>query len=418
MAILDELLLSILSGATGVQSPALGRLADERAQARSLGISVEDLRKRQREQFEIQQQKQAAELAALNAGVKSATRENDLADAAITAKTGFRPGEGQQDLTLLADPARPGVARTFQGSFEDLAASARAGGTPLTPGLYTTDRGRTREELAGEFDFNRAEADRLREIDEQIFERGVKMATQEREDERTRQAEDRLQIDRAQLGVAEEAERRKREYTDLHMQHLQLQMEKLRESGKPELSDGQAMQMAYNILGDEIDVDDEDAGLDVASLARDLKAYYADPSGGFANTRRAIQDSFDKYEDRGRRGDFGDAEIARQGVQLPPDLQRPEPQPEPPKPLPAVPARQGEPNPQALDPNNPLRDLLGGNPDVNAAIHEAALTEDQQRFEAQIRHLLSMGIPEDEWPENLKLFAEVVRNPGQGRGLK
>jgi len=423
----QDFLRSLLEGFAGGQVPAIQAAREEEQLAQSMGIDVEELRKRRKAESDRAAQKELLELT--DRQIAQAKQLGDLRNESgrLEALTGLAKGEGLDALTQFL-PSKEGNEQTFQGTFDDLVSKRQTSGKDLLPGLYRTTPAKTREDVAAEIELER-------DLGDTAFEQSLQAATSEREERRTDLTEDRLDLDRERLNLSKEIEARHERYTNKSIEFLGEKMLRLKEEGRPSLSDGQAMQMAFQVMNEIGDPEDPDFMDDVAAWARDLKSSYqshATPGGlGFDDhdrLRGTLRDTMRKMEERqaasGRSvqdfvGDVDDTSF-EDDRQFDDGVPQSEAFSQPPKeepPMPSLPARDGAGDPRWADPDISFVDLIGANPEVNTAIEKQMQQEDLEFYQSQIRHLMALGYKEEDLPDNLKTFIELIRDPKKGPGL-
>ena len=407
-----------LDFAAGMGGVNLGQI---RAQQERLRLQAEAERR--------QQELAVFEMAQRQAEIEELNRKAEGEAAEVYGRTGLRKDETFSDLTQFTaaqspEEVRAAMAKVPGAKLSNLETLA-PGADRSRPGVYLNQPAQSAME---------ANASLLQEeADQKLFRDIAGKEAEAANQKRTldlRQSE--LDLSGERFAYDKGPGRAPTEYQRKQMERIDADLGRLGQEGKGKISTGQAMGIAWSILGDEIDSDDTSEMYKVTELAHQIEGYYN--SRGSAVARQVLEENVARFE--ARRKGFTDTELEDSGSGNLPDaieksfqqsgeVQRGQPAGKLPEVLsqPHMPAIEGEQDERWMQklPNGdwevPLRDLIGGNPQVNKMIQRNEMNADGKRLETQARHLASLGIPEDEFTEDIKAFLEAIRNPESVQGL-
>lgn len=333
--------------------------------------------------------------------MQEVSRKFEEEDAVKTAAAGFRRGEM---ITQFTAPG--GQQSTVVGTSPE--AQAKQG---FRPGLYQEQP--TQDEAY-------AEVMRQDELNKQTME-----LNQQQFDNRGKQVtENRLQ---SELNLDRQREQRNQEMSSKTMNLLDEKIRIAKESGLGKLTIEQARDIVSDLYQDSdmFDADDPDSAFAQVSLIEKVQEWYNNPE---SRSRLGAAVAIAKMDQRhsSKKVFTDDQSPGSKGAQLGPDVealsrlmgeesgQRPQAPPY----APILPAKNGVPDPRALDMSVSFHQLIGADPEVQGAIQGAEMKQDGEEMQAAVRNLMATGVPEVEWHPALLAFVEAMRNPDRLKGLQ
>jgi len=388
----------------------------EEAMARSLGLNSRkelyaELARREQEAFKLSQEQLRLNMAeqaqkleddrATAARADTKFKQEQLTrDAEIAARTGLAPGESLEPLTQFTSASDPSRVQTFRG---EVPAAGRA------PGIYMSYPGQSREEVYQSYQQQLADDELARKIG--LENRGMVAE------------EGRLTLGQQQFEHTKVKDALLARKTEAEIKRLNAIVERIRQLPAP-FSHAKALDTAWKVVqdsGDYAEMSALEATAAVDNIARLLEDSYA--------TGRPITASATPMTDKPREPSSWDDEPKEEDqtdwlgkldqmfkqTGEDPGTKPGQQQQEQPTELPGV---EGQPNPKAMDPNVSLIDLIGANPDTQKKIQDAEMQRDMYRLEQETRHMIFLGIPEAEWPDEHKAFVDMLRHPEKLQGMQ
>ena len=404
--ILEEILTGLNRGFGGNPGPTsrevnYGIKQQVQAQAAQAGMTVEEFLENQRALAELQRKQLETSIKVGEGNVLQQAQEAEKAEALARYQGGGRaPGEVFPAMQEFVSKDRPDVRQFL------------AADQPRTqPGVYLQHPEFTRADAIGEHIGARQEFEDLKVLEQLDIGRAGATAA----DARIRQTAERLEFDRTR-------EERYSRQAQKQMELIDARIADIKDKNPKPMSIGQAMQIAYQMTGEEAG-DDEQAGLDTAALADQLMRYANNPGNLAAakelrrvveaQERRRGRDAFDDNIDEPTtdlRRSIGDAyNEAGESMGERPPQEGPD--------IIELPPKDGAKDSRWLDRNTPLPVLLGLDERAQQEIQRVEVEQDQAQYEEMIRQLGALGVPFDEWPAPLKTFVETMKNPEAAQGL-
>jgi hypothetical protein len=418
MSLEDDLLYYttlFLQGIAG-QNPA-GTIEEHRyGKLRQTQFALEQERLRQN--MEEERHRAILEEKKLQNEIIKQQEEADFRAAQRYAKTGLRDSDVLEAITQFSAAQSPEEAQASKiaGRFPALETLA-PGADRSRPGVYITTPAQSSMEAYALVQQQLEEENLAREIEQQRADREAEAA-------RLAQGQANINLRERELGLS-----RERHLQDVKTDKVQeglveaqtnMLIQKMKDAGKAgSISPAQAAGIAFGMFGDSVDPDNSESLYKVTEFAHQIRDAWNNPDK--ARARLGLMDSIRRFEERRMSGAFDDEKIG-QGAPggLPGAIQQKNEEtgeqgmqrlaPEPPVP-PQMPAIQGRPDARAMDPNVSFIDLIGGNKEIQRAIEEKEMNEDNYRLEWQARHLMSLGVPENEMPPDVQQYIRARRDP-------
>jgi hypothetical protein len=386
-----------------------GTIATKRG-ADASGMSYKDYSAQQAQQYQDEirrkQELENAQIAKIQGENQKAAKDAELESAARFAKSGAREDD-LADVTAMGKFLDPKVIR---------------GGVGYSPGNMPDDRPQTQAELFARVNQEDADAKLFREVSGFEAKRDQDAATSlrnERTEDRLGQA---LDLDKQKFARQEKQDPLQQRYVQKRIEQIDADIAAQQQTAGGRMTMAQARALAYKGLdADSLDAD----SIQKADATAHLIEMYANTEGSNrAQLLQAIAAGATPSvfaDDALQQGGGGDLksqiEKANQDAGEPANFGKEEQGPAPP-PTPNMPLVEGQPDPRAMDDSISFLDLIGANPEMNKKIEENAMKQDQQRLEWQTRHLMSLGVPEDEMPEDIQTFLKTLRDPDAMQGLQ
>jgi hypothetical protein len=401
---LDNIYTGFMSGLTGQRMPqTAGQIL--RGEAAKAGMTVDQFLELQKRLQALAMEKQVAELqqtAAQTAGSEATTRKTNFDIENMTREHADREamktaltGRNQTDQPITTFIPQAG------GSTQSLLGGVPAQGAP---GLYLEE---------GTRDEQYAEVLRQEQLDKTAQSLYADAAQNERRIEEGNRAERRLAMDR-------QREARQSQLTQKSMELIDERIRASEESGQERMTYEQAQKIVAET--NDIDFDDADANSQyveeihqVMELANNRNQRTYDSMVNFLNGRpvNAKPPFLDDQSAAGGNLQEGvgaiDQQLGEQRGPTPPEQKE--------QPI-FRPSEDGVPDPRALDPRIPVHSLVGADPRANHMIQQEEIEADRQRYDAAIRQLQSLGVPFEEWPEELKTVVGIMKDPNKLKALQ